>query len=88
MAIKLAMSPPDEDAAEESFQRAITLSRAQQAKTVELRAATCLARLWTAQGKRAKARDLLAPTYRWFTEGTDTAYLIAAKRVLDTFGRA
>jgi hypothetical protein len=37
-----------------------------------LRAATCLARLWGEQGRRAKARDLLAPVYGWFTEGFDT----------------
>ena len=85
--IKLATSPPDEDGAEEAFLRAIELSHKQQAKTVELRAATCLAQLWVRQGKRAKARELLAPIHRWFTEGSDTTYLVQAKRMLEDLGR-
>ena len=51
------------------------MARRQQAKSYELRAATSLARLWGEQGRRAEARDLLAPVYDWFTEGFDTAYL-------------
>ena len=35
------------------------------------------------QGKRAEARDLLAPIYGWFTEGLDTADLKDAKALLD-----
>ena len=35
------------------------------------------------QGKRAEARDLLAPIYGWFTEGFDTADLKDAKALLD-----
>ena len=49
----------------------------------ELRAATSLARLWRDQGKRAEARDLLAPVYGWFTEGFDTQDLIDAKALLE-----
>ena len=49
----------------------------------ELRAATSLARLWRDQGRRAEARDLLAPVYGWFTEGFDTADLKDAKGLLD-----
>jgi predicted ATPase len=45
--------------------------REQQAKSWELRAAISLARLWRDQGKRAEARELLAPVYGWFTEGFD-----------------
>ena len=41
----------------------------QEAKSLELRAAMSLARLWQQQGKRAEARELLAPIYGWFTEG-------------------
>ena len=55
----------------------------QQAKSYELRAATSLARLWGEQGRRAEARDLLAPVYGWFTEGFDTADLKDAKALLD-----
>jgi hypothetical protein len=55
--------------AEECFHRALDIARTQEAKSFELRAATGLARLWRDQGKRAAARDLLAPLYAWFTEG-------------------
>jgi predicted ATPase len=40
-------------------------------------------RLWRDQGKRAEARDLLAPVYSWFTEGFDTLDLKEAKALLD-----
>ena len=53
------------------------------ARSFELRAATSLARLWRDQGKRAEARDLLAPVYGWFTEGFATRDLQAAKALLD-----
>jgi predicted ATPase len=42
-----------------------------------------LARLWRDQGRRARARDLLAPVYGWFTEGFDTSDLKQAKALLD-----
>ena len=42
-----------------------------------------LARLWQEQGKRAAARELLAPIYGWFTEGFDTPDLQEAKALLD-----
>ncbi len=54
----------------------------QQAKSLELRAAMSLARLWQDQGKRNEARELLAPIYGWFTEGIDTADLQDAKALL------
>ena len=50
---------------------------------LELRAAVSLARLWDAQGRRAEARNLLAPVYGWFTEGFGTADLKEAKALLD-----
>jgi predicted ATPase len=65
------------------FQRAIDVSRSQQAKSLELRAATSLAKLWAEQGKRGEARDLLAPVYGWFTEGFETQDLNDAKALLD-----
>jgi predicted ATPase len=42
-----------------------------------------LSRLWQQQGKHAEARELLAPTYGWFTEGFDTADLQDAKALLE-----
>jgi predicted ATPase len=65
------------------LQQAIDTARSQQAKSLELRAATSLARLWAEQGERHKAQDLLAPAYGWFTEGFETADLKDAKALLD-----
>ena len=69
--------------AEACFERALAVGGEQSARMWELRAATSLARLWADQGKRARARDLLAPVYSWFTEGFDTADLKDARAVLD-----
>jgi len=65
-----------------SLEAALRIARRQRAKAYELRAATSLARLWGEQGRRAEARDLLAPVYAWFTEGFDTADLKDAARLL------
>jgi predicted ATPase len=70
--------------AEACFHQALAVARRQQAKSWELRAATSLARLWQQQGKRAAARELLAPVYGWFTEGFDTADLLDAQALLST----
>jgi predicted ATPase len=69
-------------AAEDSYRLALTVAQQQSAKFWELRAATSLARLWRDQGKRIEARDLLAPTYGWLTEGFDTPILQDAKALL------
>ena len=61
----------------------LDVARRQYAKSSELRAAMSLSRLWQQQGKCDAARELLAPTYGWFTEGFDTADLQEAKALLD-----
>jgi len=71
------------DEGESSLQEAMRIAQAQQAKSLELRAARDLARLWGEQGRRAEARDLLGSVYGWFTEGFDTADLKEAKALLD-----
>jgi hypothetical protein len=74
------MSPePDVTKAEAHFCRALAIAHQQQAKSLELRAAMSMVRLWRDQGKRRDARDLLAPIYGWFTEGFDTLDLKEAK---------
>ena len=79
----LRLEPADVAEAEAAFMRAVEIARRQHTKTFELRTATGLARLWRDQGKRAEARDLLAPIYGWFTEGFDTLDLKQAKSLLD-----
>jgi predicted ATPase len=74
---------PDAAKTEAYLNHALSISRAQDAKAWELRAAMSMARLWRDQGKRDEASDLLAPIYRWFTEGFDTRDLKEAKTLLD-----
>ena len=66
-----------------ALKEALRIARSATGQVYELRAATSLARLWGEQGRRAEARDLLAPVYGWFTEGFDTADLKEAKALLD-----
>jgi predicted ATPase len=72
--------------AEAGFQHALDVARRQEAKSLELRAAMSLGRLWQQQGKRAEAHACLAPIYGWFTEGFDTADLQEAKTLLEELG--
>jgi predicted ATPase len=69
--------------AETWLQRALDIARHQEAKSLELRAAMSLSRLWQQQGKQAEAHALLAPIYGWFTEGFDTKDLQEAKVLLE-----
>jgi predicted ATPase len=80
----LQQSPDHQGEAEVCFQHAIRIAQSQQAKSLELRAATSLARLWQQQGKQTEAYALLAAVYGWFTEGIDTADLQEAQALLAT----
>ena len=73
----------DPEVAESHFQRSLAIARRQDAKSLELRAATSLARLWRDQGRRDEARELLAPIFGWFTQGFDMPDLIEAKALLE-----
>jgi predicted ATPase len=68
--------------AEACFRRALTIARGQQAKSLELRAAMSLTRLYQKQDRQAEARPMLAECYDWFTEGFDTPDLQEAKALL------
>jgi len=71
--------------AEACFRAAIEIARGQRARSLELRAATNLARLLDRARKRDEARATLAEVYGWFTEGFDTGDLKDAKALLDQF---
>ena len=67
---------------ESCFQQALEVSRRQNAKSFELRAAMSLSRLWHEHGKQVEAQEMLAGVYGWFTEGFDTADLKDAQALL------
>jgi class 3 adenylate cyclase/tetratricopeptide (TPR) repeat protein len=69
--------------AEESFHKAAEVARLQEARSLELRALTSLARLLIAQDRMPEAQTLLLPAYQWFTEGLETADLRDARSVLE-----
>jgi class 3 adenylate cyclase/tetratricopeptide (TPR) repeat protein len=80
----LLANPPGHGVeAETCFRQALDVARRQQAKSLELRAAVSLARLWQQQGKRGEARQLLGDIYSWFTEGFDTVDLREARALLE-----
>jgi predicted ATPase len=79
----LKQGAPDEQQPETCSCQALEVARRQQAKSLELRAAVSLSRLWQHQGKRDEAHELLAPIYGWFTEGFDTADLQEGKALLE-----
>src|SRR5262245_57297911 len=74
---------PSTQEAEACFLKAIEIARRQEAKTLELRAAMSLARLWQQQGKKKEAHRMLSEIYHWFTEGFDTKDLQEAKALLE-----
>ncbi len=78
----LQKTPASPAEAEGYFTQALQVARMQQAKTLELRAATSLARLWQSQGRMAEAYRVLADVYNWFSEGFDTPDLKEARQLL------
>jgi len=69
--------------AESCLRQAMAIARRQNTKSMELRAATTLSRLWRGKGKVDEARKLLSEVYGWFTEGFDSSDLKQAKALLD-----
>jgi predicted ATPase len=84
--LMLADDPERAAEAETEFHLAIEIAQRQSAKSLELRSAMSLARLWQKQGKIPEARERLSEIYSWFTEGFDTADLKEAKALLDELG--
>ena len=77
---------PNDQLAETCLHQALSVARQQQAKSLELRAAVSLSRLWQQRGNHDKALELLSPIYEWFTEGFDTVDLQSAKVLLEELG--
>ena len=76
----------DEAVVVDCYRRAGDIAELSCARSLRLRAATSLARLWLDRGKLDDAREVLAPLYGWFTEGFDTPDLKDAKALLDELG--
>ncbi|HEY0747930.1 MAG TPA: winged helix-turn-helix domain-containing protein [Steroidobacteraceae bacterium] len=85
--IWLQTTPPDAVAAERAFQHSLQQARVQSARSLELRSAMALSRLWATQGKLSAAADLLEPIYLEFGEGFQTTDLKLAGQLLAEFGR-
>jgi predicted ATPase len=77
------LEQPQPELATRAVTSALVTARALQARSLELRAATSLARLRAGQGRRTEVHDLLAPIYGWFSEGFDTPDLTEAGKLLD-----
>jgi predicted ATPase len=80
-------TPNPQTEAEACFLKAVDVAQKQQAKSLELRTVTSLARLWQQQSKKIEARQMLIDVYNWFTEGFDTQDLKDAKALLEELAR-
>jgi predicted ATPase len=85
--LHLTSNPSNNAQAQRSFRTSIDLARRQDARSLELRATTSLARLLKRQGQTEEACRMLAEIYHWFTDGFDTADLKEAKALLDELNR-
>jgi hypothetical protein len=72
--------------AEALLLQSLDIAGHQEAHAWVLRTSTSLAGLWHGQGKTAAARDLLADSYNWFSEGLATADLSRASFLLKSMG--
>jgi predicted ATPase len=77
---------PGSHSVEACYRRALEVARRQGARSLELRAAVSLSRLWRAKGRQDEARELLAPLYEWFSEGLDMPDLREAAALLAELG--
>jgi predicted ATPase len=79
----LGQSDQSLNEAEQCFCEALEIAWNQNAKMLELRAATSLARLWKKLNQLDDAKSILSSVYSSFTEGFGSPDLIEAKTVLE-----
>ena len=79
----LIQRPDNSNTAEDIFLQSLEIARTLKAKSLELRTAMSIARLWHSQGKRRETTELLAPIVDWFTEGFDHTDLTRAQALLE-----
>jgi len=82
----VVLDPTRASEAESDLKTAIDVARRQNAKSLELRAATTLTELWLAQERLDEARELIGPIYAWFTEGAETQDLQRARNAQVALG--
>jgi class 3 adenylate cyclase/predicted ATPase len=85
--LRARFSAHDVEESETLLQSSLATAREQGAKLWELRASIDLTKLLREQGKHTAARELLEPTYRWFSEGWGTPDLVTARKLLDEIGQ-
>jgi predicted ATPase/DNA-binding winged helix-turn-helix (wHTH) protein len=81
-AILMTSLEPDFALMEQFLRQSLTLAERQSALSWQLRSATSLAHLYLMQSHSDRAKNVLAPVYRRFTEGFETSDLKAAKALL------
>jgi predicted ATPase len=79
----LSRQNPQDNASEEWFRKALMAARDDGLKSLELRVALSLARLYRDRGCAGKAHEVLLPVYNWFTEGFETRDLVEARDLFD-----
>ncbi len=79
----LRSSREKREEAQSCFRQALDVARDQSARSLELRAAMSLGRLFAANGRKDEAREVLAGIFGFFTEGFETADLRESKALLE-----
>jgi adenylate cyclase len=69
------------------FLRASDVAHSQSARLLELEAASALATLYCAQGKKENGVAILRPVFSWFTEGFDSRPLREANELLQALAQ-
>jgi class 3 adenylate cyclase/predicted ATPase len=74
--------------AERWFLSGLKLAGATKLRSLKLRCAISLSRLWGSQGRSKDAMQLIRPAFEWFKEGAHTRDLDQARTLLNALGQA